>query len=358
MRKELYVKLRKAAVPGEKKETVKEIVKEYGLDYRTVNALVKIINNESGITKETIARLADKNFYTLDNAVVLAKRGLTEIIPAEFFSDDEFLRRSGIDYIPEMFLCGNDDITEYAISPYIKTIGFGAFMDCQNLRSVIFNGSINAINGCAFKYAKSLKRIEIPDSCSFIGEGAFMGCSSIEQFRIPQGVNELRSEMFKYCFNLRAVLSGKNGDTSKIVRVGDECFYDCTLLEDIDIIPTQIGYGAFCGCESLNEIIIDSDVVESAAFAECSTLETIAFAGNPPAVIRPNAFAGCKSLKHVISDGFSYALRECSGYYSLTREVKKNMKSDVPASAMFYYGKNVNDIVKDVPKTMMDSGLI
>lgn len=354
MRKEIYVKLRKAAIPGERKSAVKEIVEESGLDYRTVNALVRIINNESGITKETIERLADKNFYTLDNAVVLAKKGLTEVIPAAFFMNDEFLKRSAIDYIPEMFLCGCDELLEFTISPYIKTIGYGAFMDCINLKSVVFKGSIKVINGCAFKNSKSLKHIEIPDSCNSIGIGAFMGCDSLEQFRIPKGVNELRSETFKYCFSLKAVLSGRNDNNIKKVSIDDECFFRCIRLEDIDIVPTQIGRGAFYECKSLNEVIIDSIVIESAAFAGCEELETVVFAENQPALIKSDAFAKCISLKHIVSDGFSYALRECSGYYSLTREVKKNMHPDLPLSATFYYGKRVDDIVKSVPKIIAD----
>lgn len=352
MRKELYIKLRKAAIPGEKGEIIKEIVEESGLDYRTVNALVKIVNNESGITRETIDRLADRNFYTIDNMVRLAEKGLTEIIPAGFFMDDEFLLRSGIDYIPEMFLYGNDEITEFYISPHIKKIRYGAFMDCTNLRKVHFNGKITSIGRNAFKNAKSLRYIDIPDNCDFIGAEAFMGCINLTQFRIPKNTSELRQNTFKNCFNLKAVLAGKCDGRNRTIRIADGCFNNCISLEDMDIIPTQIGIGAFYGCENLGEIIVESTVIESGAFAYCRNLETIAFAGNPPKLIKPDAFTGCGNLKHVISDGFSYALRECDGYYELTKAARANIHPGTSIPTIFQFGKRVDDIVKEVPKVI------
>jgi hypothetical protein len=339
MKKEDYQMFRQAALLNSRGECISFIIRKLKLDYRTVRALVKIINNESGVLKDDINRYADFKYYTLDNAINLAERGLLDLIPSRFFSNSDFLRLTGIDYLPDMFMAGDMELPEFTVVPEIKHIGYGAFMDCTNLRKIEFGGPIGDISDNTFKNTEKLYSADIPDGCRIIGKRAFEK-SGIRNISVPDSVTEIKAEAFKNCERLTDVYKAGNNP----VNAGDECFANCRGLSNVDAVVGNVGRRAFSNCMSLKDVKLSASEIGEYSFASCIELERMDFIKRTPKLIGEGAFAGCVGLTHVISDGFSYELRECEGYDELTKMVRDNTRGNPDTAKVFEYGKTVSII--------------
>ena len=226
-----------------------------------------------------------------------------------------------------------------------------------------------AICNDAFSYNKTLKRIVIPDSVTSVGESAFIGCDSLQQIIIPAGYTEIFSQMLPeelcdkltenlstevidyelengikdefavvYSMDGKKLLKGNTRLDTYIVKNGTQvicnnAFNDVPAnLKEI-IIPnsvTNIGFGAFFRCESLQKITIPNSVMSigDGAFNGCVRLNLdinsdcfiitdnmvidnygrlISYFGSYKSCIIPNSvnsigkyvFAGCESLQQI-----------------------------------------------------------
>lgn len=113
---------------------------------------------------------------------------------------------------------------EYRGKP-VTSIGWGAFLDCSNLKSVMIPNSVTSIDWCAFEYCSSLTDITIPNSVTSIGGEVFRGCRSLTSVTIPDSVISIESGTFINCSSLKSVTIPNN--------------------------VTSIERGAFDGCSSL-----------------------------------------------------------------------------------------------------------
>lgn len=70
----------------------------------------------------------------------------------------------------------------------VSEIGFGAFLNCDNLKSISIGGNVRTIGASAFSQCDGLVSIDILSGVEVIGEGAFSKCGSLESFiiRNPQ----------------------------------------------------------------------------------------------------------------------------------------------------------------------------
>ena len=111
--------------------------------------------------------------------------------------------------------------------------------------------TLKMIGYSAFKNCKNLKSIKLPDSLEHIGKGCFLG-SALGSISIPPELKEIEEYTFYQCENLRTV------------RFSEE-------LE-------KIGLCAFAGSglESI-ELPASLSVVSQAVFAKCKSLKTVKF---------------------------------------------------------------------------------
>lgn len=336
MENKLYLLFRKGALPEYNSECIKEIEEITGLDYRTIRGLIKIINNESNITKENLEVLTDKGFYTYENCIYLSISGLHDIIPSRYFSDSSFLQETGIDTLPDMFLANSDEVILFSIAPEIINIGYGAFMNCKNLETIKINSKLQTVGDYAFKGCKNLKELILPNSVSVIGSGVFKG-SGIKSFIIPENVKSLKNNTFKDCKELTEV----DSIMGNLIDIGRECFCGCKNLKDIDFTVGKCDDKAFYKCTSLDRISISSSSIGKEAFGFCNKLLGIYFENKSPIKIKKDAFKGCENLGEVLSDGFAYELREADGYIYLTEALKKKMVSSNNPQNIFQYCNNI-----------------
>lgn len=202
----------------------------------------------------------------------------------------------------------------------VKCIGYSAFKDCNNIKSIKLPDNLEEIRGEAFSGCSSLTDIEIPDSVTKIGT-SFGGCSNLKSVKLPNGITEIAGYMFKDCSSLTDIklpnsITKINGGAFSgcsslksielpdgMTEIGDSfTFSDCSSLIDIKLPDglVKIGKYAFSGCNSLSKIEIPNSVrnIGESAFSGCSSLTDIEI---PDGVteIRENAFWSCTNLQTV-----------------------------------------------------------
>ena len=166
-------------------------------------------------------------------------------------------------------------LTSITIPKNVTGIWYDAFKGCTNLTTVTISANLEATGRDIFKGCDNLKNIIILDGVTVIPGGLFTNCSSIPSVTIPDSVT----------------------------KIGDSAFARCTGLTNITIPDsvTTIGttnssishFSVFEGCTSLTSITIPASVEKlGSAFAGCTNLEEITFAGNSPIEIDPDLFKG------------------------------------------------------------------
>ena len=186
---------------------------------------------------------------------------------------------------------------EYYIPNSVKKIGNDAFLNCENLVSVIIPGNATSIGESAFCSCSSLTSITLPDSVTSVGERAFGYCSSLTSITMPKGLTSIDDYTFEGCSSLKSITI-PGGVTS----IGEDAFRYCSNLTSVTILEgvTSIDREAFCSCSSLKSITLPGGVtsIGDLAFYDCSSLTSITL---PDSVTSINdwTFFGCESLKSI-----------------------------------------------------------
>lgn len=311
----LYLLLRKGAVSGYERDSIEEIMNITGLDWRTIKGLIKIVNNEAGITSDNIIHLLDKKFYTLENMVRMARGGLLDIIPGKFFEDEEFLTKAGIDYLPDNFMAGNIYIKEFKVPNVIMRIYDNAFSGCTFLKKISLPDTLLSIGSGTFKNCPSLEIEKLPDKLIYLGAEAFKNCSSIIIMRLPDMLHCIEDGVFKNCTSMETVESNNH------LRIGKNSFSGCENLRWIRTQIMETQEEAFEDCSSLEEISLSASTIGCRAFSGCKNLSTIHFKGIIPSKFKKDCFIGCNSIKNIEAEGFLYQVRESTGYKELNRNM-------------------------------------
>ena len=205
-------------------------------------------------------------------------------------------------------------------------IGRSTFRNTAIVRFVCPD-SVKTIEDSAFAGCSSLKSVTFPDDIvMYLGEGAFRDCISLGAVTLPKSYG-LDAEMFAGCNSLKSITWPKevpnnyNSDNSISYVVGEDAFKGCKSLESVtfpDDYQIFITSGTFAGCSSLKSVISFPHLgVPEAAFEGCVSLESITCKYGYVSFVEDFAFSGCSSLKTItFSDGLTevgdYAFYGCS----------------------------------------------
>ncbi len=207
-----------------------------------------------------------------------------------------------------------------------------------------YNGkAVTQIPDEGFRDCTNIITLIIPDSIEYIGNAAFAGCSNMITVQLPfigSSVNTADDMHFGYLFS-----SSSNTESYKYVpsslrtveltggeRIGDQAFYQCSMLTSI-IIPDSvkvIGNAAFYYCAGLTDIVLPDGVtsIGSYAFYDCTSLTSINI---PDGIteIADYAFHGCKLASILLPSGLksigNYAFYGCYNFTSI--EIPEGVES-------------------------------
>ncbi len=245
------------------------------------------------------------------------------------------------DYVPST-------LKTISLTGEITAIEQGAFLDCNELMSIILPDSVESIKeafqfcysltsitipekvasieGGAFYYCESLASVIIPDKVTSIGSYAFFCCNNLASVTIGKGAISIDEEAFAYCHGLKSftvdennpsyqsidgVLYNKDGTTLISYPIGKP-----TTSFAIPVSVTTIGEYAFQACSNLTNITIPDDVttIGSFAFSYCSNLTSIVIPNGITQILY-GTFLQCErlasitipdSVTHIYSEAFSY----------------------------------------------------
>ncbi len=204
-----------------------------------------------------------------------------------------------------------DDITCVIIEDGVTNVGSFAFYNLSNLKSAILPEGINSIEKFAFAFC-AFSTLELPDTITEIQINAFVNCNNLVSIVIPDGVQEISNDTFFRCKALTTVTIPES-----VTKIGKEAFRECVALTEITI-PSNvtiidnyafdgctglekvelneglktINTNAFSNCSSLKEIVIPSTVtyIGNKGFSKCTSLKTVIFTGNAPLISTNRSF--------------------------------------------------------------------
>lgn len=116
----------------------------------------------------------------------------------------------GCGNLSSITLPNNIEISHYAFKDCPKlqnadglVIINSILFDClSSAAKIVIPEDVSKIGWAAFKDCKNLKSVDIPDSVAEIGWAAFNGCCSLISINIPNSVTTIESETFSGCTEL------------------------------------------------------------------------------------------------------------------------------------------------------------
>ena len=183
-----------------------------------------------------------------------------------------------IDGIPVTYVRGlTADLTSIKLPSSLIKIKDDAFNSMDTLKSLVIDGGAPNLNE--------------------LGERSFSGCSNIEELDLSNSkLTSIPEGAFAYCKNLKTIKL-----PSTITSIGDEAFYNCQSLTNIEGLDR-------CNLKSIG----------SAAFSNCKALENLDFSQSTFTDVPSKAFNGCSALaKITLPDTLTtiggYAFYACYG---------------------------------------------
>jgi hypothetical protein len=209
---------------------------------------------------------------------------------------------------------------ENGIYYQVTAIDEHAFIEIQELTSVIIPDTITAIGNYAFSSCENLVSVTIPDKVIRIGRSIF---NKTKMYNTPENWEDGVLYVGKHLIDTKFDISGKYtvkegtltiaGDSfngrwgitevtipGSVKYIGEYAFTECREIEKVNFSSGLecVGGGAFLNCFKITEIILPDTVtdIESCAFYGCKELTNI-YISDGVTAINDRTFAICFKLE-------------------------------------------------------------
>ena len=212
----------------------------------------------------------------------------------------ELIVPGSVEEIGRNFLFFSIGIEKVRLPDNLEVMNDLLFAECRKLKEVNIPSKLREMYDCIFYNCLDVSPSVaiLPETVEILDGAAYYGLNTIEEVVVPKNVRVLR-EAFEGMAGLRKATIL----TDKLTEIGDDAFYWCSALEEVNIPDkiTRIGEGAFFWNLRLRKINIPSTVtrIEKNAF-DSAPLDSIDIPAGVTFIGR-NAFWNNRNLKKVYS---------------------------------------------------------
>ena len=227
-------------------------------------------------------------------------------------SSSDIVVPNDIDGIPVTYVRGlTADLTSIKLPSSLIKIKDDAFNSMDTLKSLVIDGGAPNLNE--------------------LGERSFSGCSNIEELDLSNSkLTNIPKGAFAYCKNLKTIKL-----PSTITSIGDEAFYNCQSLTNIEGLDKcnlkSIGSAAFSNCKALENLDFSQSTftdVPSKAFNGCSTLAKITLP-DTLTTIGGYAFYACYSIPQLDLSNTALTTLENYALYQMRETTKFSLPDSI-----------------------------
>ena len=237
--------------------------------------------------------------------------------------------------IGNLAFSGCSSLISITLPQSIKSIGYGAFYDCDKLVEAYnltgldvgncFNSS-NKIIHISTNEKSILEKIDDYVFMSVDNKYYLIGYTGNDtELSLPESYRGSSYAVYNnFLYNRDSIT--KIISTGGATSIGEYAFRDCSSLETVVLSEgvTSIGFGAFWGCEAVTSVDLPNSLtyMDKSVFFDCVSLVSIVIPDNVTAIDN-YTFSGCTSLKNaVIGEGVTSigvgAFRNCSKMTDIT----------------------------------------
>jgi hypothetical protein len=261
----------------------------------------------SGVSGMQVNATASEH-YQIKDGILYSKDGSKLVMVMPGTRTGNFVVPANVKEICSGAFSANNYLTSvsFADGSVLESIGYGAFADCLQLKTVNLPDREVAIGDSAFFGASTLREInlnkvtsigsmafagtaltslDLPMENVTIGQGAFYGCNSLRAVTLAAGA-QIGPDAFA---EAPIVIVTLNGDG---VTVGENAFFACTQLTTFDFtkLTGTVGAHAFYYCVSLKSVEMPNvKEIGEGCFAGCVSLKS--FSAENLEIIGGTAFA-------------------------------------------------------------------
>ena len=276
-----------------------------------------VFNNNSYLKKDDCYFTLDydKNnpnqYSNYDNWDEMGNWGLN-LQGFDLSSSSDIVVPNDIDGIPVTYVRGlTADLTSIKLPSSLIKIKDDAFNSMDTLKSLVIDGGAPNLNE--------------------LGERSFSGCSNIEELDLSNSkLTSIPEGAFAYCKNLKTIKL-----PSTITSIGDEAFYNCQSLTNIEGLDKcnlkSIGSAAFSNCKALENLDFSQSTftnVPSKAFNGCSALAKITLP-NTLTTIGGYAFYACYGIPQLDLSNTALTTLENYALYQMRETTKLSLPDSI-----------------------------
>ena len=124
----------------------------------------------------------------------------------------------------------------------VTQLRYVAFRDAKQIKTVMMPNTITKIDWEAFSRCTSLKNVYLPEGLISLEHYAFLECSSMEYLKLPESLQEIDHNVFIDCASLKEL-----DIPAKTASIGLNVFFGCSSLEALNVASGNPNYKSIDG---------------------------------------------------------------------------------------------------------------